>query len=331
MKTILITGGAGFIGSHLCRLYLNKGYRVVCIDNLLSGSYDNIKDLEVNPNFQFINHDITHRLSRSQITPKARFGTDHRLYAIFHFASPASPDPKSPISYMSHPIKTLMVNSLGTKHMLDLARQHDAQIILASTSEVYGDPQIHPQPETYYGNVSPNGPRSCYDEGKRFLEAISFTYYRKFQTKIKIVRIFNTYGSYMSLRDGRFIPNLIKSYLEGRPFYKYSNDTTTRSFTYIDDLVRGIDLVFQSDKMVGEVVNLGNPEELSLNEAIDIFNSLVNKTVKVIQKPKRKDDPTRRKPDITKAHQLLSWEPQVKFKEGIQKTLTWFQDRLSAK
>jgi len=321
MKTILITGGAGFIGSHLCRLYLKKGYKVVCVDNLLSGSYDNIKDLEANPNFQFLNHDIIRPLTRSQIK-------DHRLFAIFHFASPASPDPKSPISYMSHPIETLMVNSLGTKHMLDLARQHDAQIILASTSEVYGDPQVHPQPETYYGNVSPNGPRSCYDESKRFLEAISFTYYRQFQTRIKVVRIFNTYGPHMNLADGRFIPNLIKSYLHNQPFYKYADDTTTRSFTYIDDLVRGIDLVFQSDKMVGEVVNLGNPEELSLNEAIDIFNSLVNQTVKVVQKPKRKDDPTRRKPDITKAKQLLGWEPKVKFKEGIQKTLTWFQNKL---
>ncbi len=324
MKTILITGGAGFIGSHLCHLYLSKGYRVICLDNLISGSYANIKDLESNSNFKFINQDITRRLSRSQIT-------DYRLHTIFHFASPASPDPKSPISYMSHPIETLMVNSLGTKHMLDLAHQHNTQIILASTSEVYGDPQVHPQPETYYGNVSPNGPRSCYDEAKRFLEALAFAYYRKHGVKIKIIRIFNTYGPYMNLADGRFIPNLIKSYLQNKPFYKYADDTTTRSFTYIDDLVRGIDLVFQSDKMVGEVVNLGNPEELSLNEAIDIFNSLVNRTVKIIQKPKRKDDPTRRKPDITKARQLLGWEPQVKFKEGIQKTLTWFQDRLSAK
>ena len=318
-STILITGGAGFIGSHLCRLYLDKGYRVICVDNLLSGSYDNIKDLESNPDFQFINHDITNPLPQLKARGK-------RLKAIFHFASPASPDPQSPISYMSHPIKTLMVNSLGTKHMLDLARQHDAQIILASTSEVYGDPLVHPQPETYYGNVSPNGPRSCYDEGKRFLEAIAFSYYRQFQTKIKVIRIFNTYGPYISLRDGRFIPNLIKSYLANKPFYKYADDTTTRSFTYIDDLVKGIDLVFESDKMIGEVVNLGNPEELSLNEAIDIFNSLVNGQIEVIQKPKRKDDPTRRKPDITKARQLLGWEPQIKFKEGIAKTLTWFEN-----
>lgn len=313
---ILITGGAGFIGSHLCDFYIKKGHQVIVLDNLISGREENIQHLRSNKSFTFINHDVS-------TPPPQDLG---EINAIFHFASPASPNPDSDISYMSNPIETLMVNSLGTKHMLDLATANNSQIILASTSEVYGNPEVHPQPETYWGNVSPNGPRSCYDESKRFMEAISFTYYRKFKTKIKVARFFNTYGPRMHPDDGRFIMNLVHAINNGVEFKLFGDGSTTRSFCYIDDLIRGIDRVFEEDSTIGEVINLGNPEEYSVKQVMDIIEKLTNKKLDITKHAKLADDPERRKPDITKANSLLGWKPTIAFKDGITQMIGYYKN-----
>lgn len=312
---IVVTGGAGFIGTHLCEHFLSLGHDVVCLDNLLSGSQSNVDRLSNNPHFKFINHDITTPLS-------ADLG---QVDAILHFACPASPNPASPISYMAHPVETLMVSSLGSKNMLDLAVKHNCQIIFASTSEIYGDPLVHPQPESYLGNVSSTGPRSCYDEGKRFMESLAFTYYRQFAAKIKVIRIFNTYGPHMRLDDGRFTINLIDSYLNHKPFKMYGEGTATRSFCYIDDLITGIAKVFATDSMIGQVVNLGNPTEYTISAAIKIFETMVGSELVKEIAPGQVDDPQKRQPDIGKAKSLLGWEPQIDFATGIKKTLQSYQ------
>lgn len=314
---ILITGGAGFIGSHLADRFLSLDYQVVVVDNLISGSKDNISHLTNNPNFTFVEHDIT--------LPLPQAITEYDYQAILHFATPASPNPSSPVSYMSHPVETMMVTSLGTKNILDLAKKSRSQVILASTSEVYGDPLVHPQVEDYRGNVSCTGPRACYDEGKRFMEAISMVYYRQFNLPVKIIRIFNTYGPRMRLDDGRFTIGLIKSVVKNEPFAIFGNGEATRSFCYIDDLISGIIKVFNSSKLVGQVINLGNPTELSLNQAIEIFEKVIGKQLDKKDMPQAIDDPKKRQPDITKAKQLLSWEPIVNFAEGMQKTLAYYQ------
>ncbi len=318
--TILITGGAGFIGSHLCRLFLDEGHQVICVDNFLSGSRDNVSELLSNPQFELIVQDVCKPLAVS-----------HKLDAIFHFACPASPNPESPVSYLNHPVETLMVSSLGSKNMLDLAIQNNCQIIFASTSEVYGDPAIHPQTEEYWGNVSPNGPRSCYDEGKRFMEALAFSYLRSQQAQIKVIRIFNTYGPMMRLDDGRFTINLIDSYLSHKPFKLYGDGSSTRSFCYIDDLVSGIYKVWQSQAMLGQVVNLGNPSELTIAQAIKIFEEITSSALDKEELPDQPDDPKRRCPDITKAKKILDWEPSIDFKTGMQKTLKYYQATVSRK
>ena len=315
MSKILITGGAGFIGTHLCEYFLNQGDEVMCIDNFLSGSRDNIKAFQANSKFTLIEHDICEPLSELPT------GLD----AIFHFACPASPNPASPISYVNHPVETLMVSTLGTQRMLELAKANDCQIIFASTSEVYGDPLVHPQPETYWGNVSPNGPRSCYDEGKRAMEAFAFTYYRLHKTAIKVVRIFNTYGPNMRRDDGRFTINLIDCYLGNKAFPMYGQGTATRSFCYIDDLVEGIVSVYKTDKAIGEVINLGNPTEYTINEAIKIFENVTGKELIKEQFAELGDDPKKRQPDISKAKKLLGWEPKIDFKTGMQKTLATYE------
>ncbi|MFH1244106.1 MAG: NAD-dependent epimerase/dehydratase family protein [bacterium] len=317
MGKILITGGAGFIGTHLCDRFIADGHEVICIDNFLSGSRTNISHLESNPLFTLIEHDVIDHWPST---------IDHlQLDAILHFACPASPNPTSPVSYMSHPVETLMVNSLGTKHMLDLAVVNNCQIIFASTSEVYGDPLVHPQSEDYLGNVSCNGPRSCYDEGKRFMEALAFTYARQFRAKIKVIRIFNTYGSFMRLDDGRFTINLIDSFIHQKPFKMYGDGNTTRSFCYIDDLIEGIIKVFSSDQAIGEVLNLGNPEELTLSTAINIFEKIAGSALIKEYVSTQPDDPRRRCPDIEKAKKLLHWVPQTSFSVGIKKTLEYYQ------
>lgn len=316
MSKILITGGAGFIGSHLCRLFLDKGHQVICVDNFLSGSRDNVSELLSNPQFELIVQDVCKPLAVS-----------HKLDAIFHFACPASPNPDSPVSYINHPVETLMVSSLGSKNMLDLAVQNNCQIILASTSEVYGDPAVHPQAEEYWGHVSPNGYRSCYDEGKRFMEALAFTYFRAQHAQIKVIRIFNTYGPLMRLDDGRFAINLIDSHLNHKPFKLYGDGSSTRSFCYIDDLVSGIYRVWQSQAILGQVVNLGNPTELTIAQAIKIFEELTGSALAKEEHPAQPDDPKRRCPDITKAKKLLDWQPTVDFKTGIQKTLEYYANK----
>ena len=317
MSRILITGGAGFIGSHLCRRFLADGYEVICVDNFISGSRDNLTELLSNPKFTLIEHDIIHDLPSTI--------HDLKLDSILHFACPASPNPTSPISYMAHPVETLMVNSVGSKNMLDLALQNDCQIIFASTSEVYGDPLVHPQTEEYRGNVSCIGPRACYDEGKRFMEALAFTYFRQFQAKIKVIRIFNTYGPYMRLDDGRFTINLIDSYLNHKSFKMYGDGSTTRSFCYIDDLVEGIMRVFQRDVTIGDVINLGNPTELSIKEAIEIFEKIIGQELSKEYLAAQPDDPQKRQPDISKAKQLLGWEPTIDFSSGMKKTLEHYE------
>ena len=321
MSRILITGGAGFIGAHLCERFLGDGHEVICVDNLLSGSRNNLSHLASNPSFTFIEHDVCEPLS-SKISHLAS------LDAILHFACPASPNPDSPVSYMAHPIETLMVSSLGSKNMLDLAIKYNCQIIFASTSEVYGDPLVHPQPESYWGNVNPNGKRSCYDEGKRFMEALAFTYYRKLKAKIKVIRIFNTYGPHMRLDDGRFTINLINAYLKHEPFKLFGDGLATRSFCYIDDLVEGIMRIYQSDQAIGEVVNLGNPKEYTLKQAIEIFESITGQSFSLTQAGEQPDDPKMRQPDITKAKTLLGWEPKIDFKTGMTRTLNYYQPQL---
>jgi len=313
-KRILITGGAGFIGSHLCSRLLAEGYEVICVDNFLSGSRQNLKDFENNPKFSFIEHDVCQPL------PDQIVG----IAAIFHFACPASPNPASPVSYLHFPIETLMVNTLGSQRMLELAHANRCPIILASTSEVYGDPQVHPQPETYWGNVNPNGPRSCYDEGKRAMEALAMSYHRLGQTPVKIIRIFNTYGPKMRLDDGRFTINLIDCMINNKPFPMYGKGEYTRSFCYIDDLVEGIMRVHKQENTIGEVINLGNPVELSLNEAITIFEKVAGKPLIKEIRTNLVDDPKKRQPDITKAKTMLSWEPTVDFATGIKKTLDYY-------
>src|SRR3989339_1678005 len=303
-KRILITGGAGFIGSHLVDRFISRGDELIVIDNFISGSRDNIARHLDNPNFTLIEADVVLTLPHDSIF--------YNLDSIFHLASPASPNPSSEVSYINHPVETLMVNSVGTKNMLELAQKNNCQIILASTSEVYGDPLVHPQSEEYWGNVSPNGVRSCYDESKRFLEAISFAYYRKHSVKIKVARIFNTYGPGMRLDEGRFIPTIVDCALNNKPFNMYGTGTSTRSFCYIDDLVAGIIKMSEQD-VVGEVINLGNPEEYTLNEAIKILEKTTGVTLQVKHQAALGDDPKRRKPDIRKAKSLLNWEPLISF------------------
>ncbi|NCN41045.1 NAD-dependent epimerase/dehydratase family protein [bacterium] len=317
MSRILITGGAGFIGSHLCRRFLADGYEVICVDNFISGSRDNLTELLSNPKFTLIEHDIIHDLPSTI--------HDLKLDSILHFACPASPNPASPISYMAHPVETLMVNSVGSKNMLDLALQNDCQIIFASTSEVYGDPLVHPQTEEYRGNVSCIGPRACYDEGKRFMEALAFTYFRQFQAKIKVIRIFNTYGPYMRLDDGRFTINLIDAYVSHKPFMMYGDGSSTRSFCYIDDLIEGIALVHAKDQSIGQVLNLGNPGEFTIKDAIEVFENIIGEKLIKEYLPSQLDDPKVRKPDITKAKNILNWNPVIDFKTGMQKTLKYYE------
>lgn len=316
MGTVLITGGAGFIGSHLVNRFLADGYDVICMDNFLSGSRDNLAHPQTNEHFRLIEQDVCQPLP-----------TDlPQLSAILHFACPASPNPASPISYLNFPVETFMVSTLGTQRLLELAHGNRCPIILASTSEVYGNPLVHPQPETYWGNVNPNGPRSCYDEGKRAMEALAFAYHRLGQTAVKVIRIFNTYGPGMRFDDGRFTINLVDCHLHHKPFPLYGNGSSTRSFCYIDDLVEGIMRIHQQDNTVGEVINLGNPTELSLHEAIAIFEDLAGTPLTKEKRSQLIDDPQRRQPDITKAKELLNWTPTIDFRTGMTKMLTHYRN-----
>lgn len=307
---ILITGGAGFIGSHLCDYYITHGHTVIAMDNLITGSLDNIAHLRDNPRFSFIHHDVTNYID-----------VDGPLDAILHFASPASPK-----SYLDYPIQTLKVGSLGTHNALGLAKSKNARFLLASTSEVYGDPQVHPQREDYWGHVNPIGPRGVYDEAKRFAEAITLAYHRTHQLQTRIVRIFNTYGPRMQLDDGRVVPNFIGQALRGEPLTVHGEGTQTRSFTFVSDLVEGITRLFESNEILP--VNIGNPNEITIKMFAEKINLLTGNKAGIVYRPRPVDDPNVRNPDITKARALLQWEPKVMLDEGLKETIGYFQEKM---
>lgn len=307
-KQCLITGGAGFIGSHLCEELLRLGYDVVCVDNLITGNKENIGHLLPDKHFSFVQEDI--------LSYKLNIKPD----IIFHLASPASP-----IWYQAYPVETLLVNTLGTKVMLDVAREANSVFVYASTSEVYGDPQIHPQVESYWGNVNPNGVRACYDEAKRCGEAFVMTYHRMYQIDARIIRIFNTYGPRMDKKDGRVISNLIVQAIAKQPLSIYGDGQQTRSFCFVTDLVEGLIKMATIPQGAGEIVNLGNPEELTINQVHASLEKILGKSLQVEHKPLPQDDPIRRKPDISKAQRMLSWNPKVTLEEGLKKTIEYFQ------
>lgn len=309
-KTALVAGGAGFIGSHLCDELLRLGHKVICIDNLITGSETNISQAKQNPNFSFLRHDIT------ESVPEISGSVDY----IFNLASPASPK-----DFKNLAEEIALVNSIGTVHMLQLAQKNKARYLEASTSEVYGDPQEHPQKETYWGNVNPNGIRSCYDESKRFAEAITMIYVRKYGLDARITRIFNTYGPRMRKDDGRVVSNFINQALEGRPLTVFGDGTQTRSFCYVSDLVAGILAVMFADNLNGEVFNLGNPEEYTVKDLAQKVKALTGSASPITLEALPEDDPARRQPDITKIKTRLKWEPKVAADEGLKKTIEFYQ------
>lgn len=321
MQNVWVTGGAGFIGSHLCRELLEKGYHVVCIDNFLTSSEENIQPLKEHAHFSFYNQNVIHLTGEVvKQLPKPDF--------IFHLASPASPNLKSPRSYMAYPIETLAVNSQGTHNILEIAVANGARFFFASTSEVYGDPTISPQPETYNGNVSPNGIRSVYDEAKRFGEAITMAYVRKFNVDARIIRIFNTYGPHMQLDDGRVVSNLIIQALSKQPLTVYGDGSQTRSFCYVSDMVDGMMRLMFTDGLQGEIVNIGNPNEKKISEFAHLVKELTGTSSEIVFEELPADDPKQRRPDITKAKHLLDWEPKVGLEEGLQKTIEYFKGKV---
>jgi len=309
MARILVTGGAGFIGSHLCDYLLNHGDDVLCVDNLFSGGRDNIRHLLGHPYFEFSRHDVIHPFFAE-------------VDQIYHLACPASP-----VYYQYNPIKTIKTNVVGTINMLGLAKRVKARILLASTSEVYGNPVSHPQQETYWGNTNPIGERSCYDEGKRVAETLMMDYHRQNQVEIKIVRIFNTYGPRMAINDGRVISNFVVQALRGEEITVFGNGAQTRSFCYISDLIEGICRMAETEDCIGPV-NLGNPVELSILEIANKILLITESRSKIVFKPLPPDDPERRCPDITLAKKILNWTPKVSLDEGLEKTIGYFKDKL---
>ena len=307
MKRILITGAAGFLGSHLCDRYIKEGFEVIGMDNLITGTLKNIEHLFKLKEFEFYNHDVSKFVTVAG-----------KLDYILHFASPASP-----IDYLKIPIQTLKVSSLGTHNLLGLAKAKSARILVASTSEVYGDPLVHPQPESYWGNVNPIGPRGVYDEAKRFQEAITMAYHTFHHLETRIVRIFNTYGPRMRLNDGRALPAFIGQALRGEDLTMFGDGSQTRSFCYVDDLVEGIYRLLMSDYV--NPVNVGNPSEITIKEFGEEIIKLTGTKQKLISKPLPQDDPKQRKPDITKAREILGWEPKVGRAEGLKITYEYFK------
>src|SRR6185295_12904761 len=310
-ERVLITGGAGFLGSHLCERFLQEGCEVICVDNLITGDVRNIEHLFPQPAFHFERRDVTEYVH-----------VVGKLDAILHFASPASP-----IDYLELPIQTLKVGSLGTHKVLGLARAKGARFLLASTSEVYGDPLVHPQQESYWGNVNPVGPRGVYDEAKRFAEAMTMAYHRFHKLDTRIVRIFNTYGPRMRLRDGRALPAFMSQALTGEPLTVFGDGSQTRSFCYVDDLTEGIWRLLQSNETMP--VNIGNPVEMTILEFAKAVLEITGSRSKVVFKELPLDDPKVRQPDITKARTLLGWEPKVPLREGLAKTLAYFEGRVA--
>ena len=308
MKTVLITGVAGFLGSHLSDFYVSNNYNVIGIDNLITGDLNNISGLKKKSNFKFYNIDIT-----------SSFKIDEKIDYILHFASPASP-----IEYLKIPIETLRVGSLGTDNILKIALKNKAPVLIASTSEIYGDPQEHPQKEVYFGNVNTIGPRGVYDEAKRYQEALTMAYHTFYGLDIRIARIFNTYGPRMKFNDGRALPTFIWQALNNEPVTIFGDGTQTRSFCYVDDLIIGINSLLMSDYI--KPVNLGNPEEVTILEVANEIINLVESKSKIIFKALPKNDPLKRKPDITLAKKILKWSPSISRFEGINKTVKYFKD-----
>ena len=314
---ILITGGAGFLGSHLCDRLLSDGHQVVGMDNFITGSPDNLAHLAGNPNFLFIRHDVSNFIY-----------VPGKIDAVLHFASPASPNPNSPYGYVNLPIQTMKAGALGTHNTLGVARANGARFLLASTSEIYGDPLVHPQDETYWGHVDPIGTRSVYDEAKRFAEALTMAYHRFHGINTRIVRIFNTYGPRMHLDDGRVVPNFLQQALKGEPLTVYGDGSQTRSFCYVDDLVDGIVRLLYSDEH--RPVNIGNPHETTILGFAEVINRLVGNTAGVVFKPGQRGegDPQRRQPDISRALETLNWQPKYSVEEGIRQTIPYFKRKM---
>ncbi len=310
MARILVTGGAGFIGSHLCERLLNKGHEVTCLDNFFTGRRENVLPFFSNPNFELIRHDVIEPILLE-------------VDQIYHMACPASP-----VHYQHNPVKTIKTSVMGTINMLGLAKRVGARILLASTSEVYGNPLEHPQKESYWGNVNPIGIRSCYDEGKRVAETLMMDYHRQNEVDAKIIRIFNTYGPRMLFDDGRVVSNFIVQALTNSPLTLYGDGSQTRSFCYVDDLVRGIISMMETPDFVGPV-NLGNPIELTVKELAEKVVSMTGSKVEIQYKPLPQDDPERRKPDISLAYEKLSWKPEIALEDGLGKTIDEFSSRLS--
>lgn len=314
---ILITGAAGFLGSHLCDRLLAEDHQVVGMDNFITGNPNNLAHLAGNPKFLFIRHDVSNFIF-----------VPGKVDAVLHFASPASPNPNSPLGYVNLPIQTMKAGALGTHHTLGLARVHDARFLLASTSEIYGDPLEHPQRESYWGHVDPIGTRSVYDEAKRFAEALTMAYHRFHGIDTRIVRIFNTYGPRMHLDDGRVVPNFLQQALRDEPLTIYGDGSQTRSFCYVDDLVDGIVRLLFSDEH--QPVNLGNPSEMTILDFAHTITRLVGSRTELIFKPELRGegDPQRRQPDISRALETLGWEPKVDLEDGLKRTVSYFREKL---
>jgi dTDP-glucose 4,6-dehydratase len=314
---ILLTGAAGFLGSHLSDLLIDKGHKVIGMDNFITGSQENLAHLSGNPNFSFIRHDVSNFI----FVPE-------NVDAVLHFASPASPNENSPLGYVNLPIQTMKAGALGTHNSLGIAREYNASFLLASTSEIYGDPQEHPQSETYWGHVDPIGKRSVYDEAKRFAEALTMAYHRFHNLDTRIVRIFNTYGPRMHLDDGRVVPNFLKQALLHEPLTIYGEGTQTRSFCFVDDMVDGIYRLLLSEEF--NPINIGNPVETSIIELAKLINRLTDNSsgIKFIEDFMGESDPQRRKPDITRAEKILRWKPKISLEEGILRTIPYFREKM---
>ena len=311
MTNSVVTGGAGFLGSHLCERLLAEGHRVTCVDNLITGNLENIQQLDDHPDFEFIHHDVT-----------VPFEIESDVHNVLHFASPASP-----IDYLELPIQTLKVGSLGTHNTLGLAKAKNARYLLASTSEVYGDPLVHPQPESYWGNVNPVGPRGVYDEAKRFAEAMVMAYHRYHGLDTRIARIFNTFGPRMRLKDGRVVPAFMHQSLQGNPLTVFGDGQQTRSFCFVDDLVEGIWRLLNTD--TADPVNIGNPREMTILQFAEAILQATGSQSEIAFEPLPVDDPKIRQPDITRAREVLGWEPKVSLEEGLRLTVGYFQNLLS--
>jgi UDP-glucuronate decarboxylase len=312
-SSVLVTGGAGLIGSHLCEELMKSNYQITCADNFITGNHKNIEHLLSNPNFRLIEPDVSQPVG-NYLRPEDTFNY------IFHLASPASPK-----GYQENPIATYQVNAFGTHYLAEFAQKIQARFLFASTSEVYGDPLVHPQPETYWGNVNPNGLRACYDESKRFGEMVCLTYHRLFNLDTRIVRIFNTFGPRNDPGDGRVVPNFIIQALKNEPLAIYGDGSQTRSFCYVSDLVAGITKTMFTDNLAGEVINLGNPAEFTILDFANLVKKLTNSHSEIIFKPLPEDDPKQRRPDITKANRLLNWEPMTSIEDGLVKTIEYYK------